>query len=341
MRRIRKANIKFISLVPKGANKLEPVYKADGSFTLGCLTKASDTFDDKGELLCVVYAAEHRDSQGDIADREAIKEAAYGFIANGAGIDISHDGKALPKDRARVAENFLVQKTDPRFHGWKDADGKDVDLEGAWASVIKIDCPELRKKYRSGEWAGVSMGGTAIVEQEKADVDRLIEALTKAVNPPKPPKIEETEMDAKEMKELLTGFATEIVKALKPEAPKPPETPKVEPKKAPVFKGRLDNERDLQLHERAVALFALEQGTDFNDPASIRDYRESVKVLKADWAAEDEAAGVVTTKTGPLDRPAPTTPTLGLAGISKEDQAYLNLGKTIAEDRNKKLQGVK
>ena len=95
-RRIRKANISFISLVPSGANKIEAVYKDDGSVTFGSLLKTSDTFDEQGLLTAVVYAPELRDSQGDIADAAVVKQMAHDFIANGAKIDIRHDGKAVP-----------------------------------------------------------------------------------------------------------------------------------------------------------------------------------------------------------------------------------------------------
>lgn len=333
MRRIRKANIEFISLVPNGANMLKPVYKEDGSFSFGCLSKAMDTFDEKGELLNVVYAPEHRDSQDDIADAEVIKDACYNYICKGGKIDIRHNGIAVPSEKARVGENFLVQKTDERFHGWKDRTGKEVDLTGAWATVIKIDDPELRKKYRSGEWAGVSMGGTAIVDQEKADIDRLIEVISKSLNTP--PKPEAKDMDKNEMKELFKELTTEIVKALKPEAPKP--EVKTEDKDAPVFKGKLDNLRDVQKHERDVFLYQLKKGTDWNDVESIKSYREAIATAKADWDKEDEAAGISKSSNGPTGVPFQPKSSVGnLTGISKEQADEWAAGEKAAELINKR-----
>lgn len=330
MRRIRKANIKFISLVPAGANKIEPVYKTDGSISFGTLVKAADNFDEQGELTAVVYAPDVRDSQGDIADKEVVKQMAYDFIGNGGSVDINHDGKPLPKEKARVGETFLVQKTDSRFHGWKDRNGNPVDLEGAWATVIKIDDPALRKNFRSGEWAGVSMGGTAIVEQEKADLEEFFERLAKAVNPPKP-KPEEVQMDKAEIKELFKEFSTELLKALKPEAPKT--EPKEEPKEeqAPVFKGSWENDRDVQKHARALQMFALKKGTDMSDPDAIKAYSESIKVLKAEWAEEDKAAGIDTAPTRSASKPVNIP-----VGISKLDAELLEAGRLIAESLNKK-----
>lgn len=334
MRRIRKAKIEFISLVPKGANKMAVVYKSDGSVSFETIIKASDAFDDAGELTAVVYAPEQRDSQGDIASAEVVKQMAHDFIANGGKVDIKHDGKSVPAEKARVAETFLVQKTDTRFHGWKDRDGNAVDLEGAWATVIKIEDPELRKKYRSGEWAGVSMGGTAIVDQEKADVDRLIEAISKMVNHPP----EETKMNAEEIKKaisdgfagLTTALATELAKAFpKKEEPKPVD----KADDAPKFTGKIDNERDLELHARKIHLHQLKKGTDFNDPESVRSYLAAVKISKQEWAEQDEAAGISATPTS--DTPAPARRVQNTQ-LSKLDQDLLEAGRLVGEQFNAK-----
>lgn len=342
MRRIKKAKINFISLVPAGANKIAPVYKTDGSVTFGTLVKA-DGFEDRGELTAIVYAPNMVDSQGDVADREVVKQMAYDFIANGAAIDIKHDGKALPHEKARVAETFIVQKTDTRFHGWKDRDGKDVDLEGAWATVIKIDDPDLRKRYKNGEWAGVSMGGTAVVEQEKADVERLVELLAKAINPPKEPDThmtpQELETITKTFKEGFTTMAAELVKALKPETPPAPkpEDKKVEEPKAPIFKGSLDDDRAVELHARQVELFNLKKSVDWSDAASIRSYKEQVAVRKAEWKEQDEADGIDTSEKQPVRKAgpangegAPNVPELKLVGLSKDAADMLKAGMAHA-----------
>jgi hypothetical protein len=47
---------------------------------------------------------------------------------------------------------------------FKDRAGSKVDVTGGWAVVIKIENEELRKKYRTGEWDGVSMAGPGRVE---------------------------------------------------------------------------------------------------------------------------------------------------------------------------------
>lgn len=289
MRRIKKAAIKFISLVPAGANLVDTVYKSDGTFTIGTLMKASDNFDEAGELTSVVYAPNFRDAQGDIADADVVKQMAHDFLANGGSIDINHDGKPLPREKARVAETFLVQKTDTRFHGWKDRNGNPVDLAGAWAAIIKIDDPELRKKYRSGDWAGVSMGGTAVVEAEKSgDLLRtFVELLSresaqtittqtnKQSNVMTPQEMQT--ILAENNKALLAGFA-ELAKTL---APKTEQKPADGGFPAHV----LANPRLLKKALREKEMQALAKSTlDVGDYAG---YREGLAEMKKAWADED------------------------------------------------------
>lgn len=322
MRRIKKAAIKFISLVPAGANKVDAVYKADGSFSFEPMVKASDNFDEEGELLAVVYPANMRDAQGDIADASVVKQMAHDFIANGAGIDINHDGKPVAKDRARVAETFLVRKTDERFHGWKDREGNSTDLTGAWAAVIKIDDPELRKKYRSGEWAGVSMGGTALVEAEKtagSSLDRLVDALKAfaAPNQATPTSTSKsTDMTPQELsavlaennKTILASFA-ELAKSIAPKA----ETKEVSKSANDIPDHVLSNPRLLKAHLRKMELRSLAETTlQVNDA---RGYREGLAELQKSWAEEDAAEKAASA--GPSKDTVPAEVAKGVATVTE------------------------
>lgn len=365
MRRIRKAKIEFISLVPAGANMLQPVYKTDGTVSFGALTKASDNFDEAGELTAVVYAPEHRDSQGDIASAEVVKQMAYDFVANGAKVDIRHDGKALPPEKARVGETFIVQKSDERFHGWKDKSGKDVDLTGAWATVIKIDDPELRQKYRNGEWAGVSMGGTAIVDQEKsATLDDFVAAIQKALNPTRPTEPESDTMNEEQFKilqkSLTDGFASlgeSLTKALAPKTDdkkvedKKTEDKKVE-KKAPVFKGDYGDEVAVRKHAIALEMFKLEKETDMEDPEQFQDFMEKSAELRAELAELKELQPEPTRqrrttfrKAGPGaggEHAASNVPDfLQVLPVSKEEHSAMAAGAAMADLHNKRLTGAK
>jgi Putative phage serine protease XkdF len=285
-RRIKKAKISFVSLVSRGANNLPVIYKsADNSLSLQTLSK----LDDQGELLAVVYAPEMRDTQGDIASAEVIKDAAYGFLAGEGGVDIMHDGRKLEPKDAFVAESFIVQKGDARFSGWTDLDGNAVELAGSWATVIKIENPELRRLYREGKWNGVSMGGTAVVEEDKSNkIDKFVEAFLDTFKD-KEKQMTPTELEAaiaKANAPVLTAL-TGLVEALtkKQEQPKPEQ--KLEAKKAPAYTGKPDDDVALAKHARALELHALQVEADLNSAEGIATYRAALAELKKKHADED------------------------------------------------------
>jgi hypothetical protein len=174
-RRIHKAKIKFLSLVPRGANRLTTILKEDGKgggtadFDLDMLVQKFDKT--KGELLAVVYAPEQRDAHGDIASAAVIKDMLYESAKDGLKIDIRHNEKALTKEQAYPVEQFIIQSNDPRFADTKDHTGNKVDVTGGWGIVLKILDPELIALYESGKWNGVSMAGSALVETEKSTTD--------------------------------------------------------------------------------------------------------------------------------------------------------------------------
>lgn len=332
-RRIKKAKIEFISLVPAGANKLQAVYKSDGTVELSALSK----LDEQGELLAVVYAPEHEDSQGDVASAAVIKEAAHEFVANGAKIDIRHDGKPVGAERARVAETFIVHKSDARFQGWKDRDGKDVNLEGAWATVIKIEDPALREKYRNGEWAGVSMGGTAIVESEKSDIGDLVQALKAALTPPAQNPKQDDDMNAEELKKALADTLkesmAELAKALKPE----PATPEPKKDEEPVFKGSYDDEKAVRKHSLEVQLHRLRKEVDFSDTDSVNEFLAKSAEIREALGVEEETKKPIR-KAGPAANPQKDVelPAWMQVPMSKEDSEAALAGAALADSLMKK-----
>lgn len=308
MRRITKAVIQFISLVPKGANKMKAVYKDDGSFEVQGITKSTG----EGYLTSVVYAPEHRDSQGDIASAEVIKDMAHQASRKGnPEIDIRHDGKPVGRDRAYVAESFIIGKGDVRFEDWKDTEGNPVDLEGAWATVIKIEDPELRALYEKGEFAAVSMGGTATVESDDASIKEFVDSYL-SKHPTLNPSQEDDEMKPEDLKKAMEEALQPITKTVgdltakveklekgdeKPE-PKEPEkkTEETEDPNAPVFKGDLEDEDALVEFERVTSVYNLRKEADLKTPKGIRAYKEALKLLKEEW---EEANGMEWPKAEP------------------------------------------
>lgn len=168
-RRILSADIKYISLVTRGANQFKTIYKRENDTVEASFLICKNLTDmEKGELTAVVYAPDHTDSDEETADAEVIKEMAYNAAKNGFEIDIMHNERPVRKEDAYIAEYFIIQKGDSRFDDLKDYEGNSVDVTGGWGVVMKIENEELREKYRSGEWDGVSMGGRAVIEDIKS-----------------------------------------------------------------------------------------------------------------------------------------------------------------------------
>lgn len=363
MKRIKKAKVKYISLCPKGKNKLPTLYKEDGADYLDLpmlLCKGPD-FDDKGELLAVVYMPENPDADEHVASADVIKEMAYDFQKEDGQIDIRHDGKPVDKDRAFLAETFIVQKGDPRFSELRDYNGENVDATDSWGVVIKLEDPELRKAYREDGWQGVSLAGPALlVDETKEDTSNLEYEM-------KPEELEQvleknnsSVLDGLKslVKELFTGKTEKSTEepAPKPVAKEEPETPKEELE--PVFKGDITNPEDVEAHCQALEAFELKKKLKLNDPVALRKHLDSLKKSKGDPKKEEnpEVAAILAEKAEVEERLAKAQkasnqplqkenqdeeflasgPGFFVEGLSKEDQDLIKLGRLIGQNVNKR-----
>lgn len=323
LKRITKAEIKFLSLCPRGANRMPVVYKDDDHFDLETLVKVSE---DAGEILAVVYAPNLVDAQGEFADADVIKQMAYGFARDRGNVDIRHDNVAVKPSQAYVAESFIVAKGDERFADFKDANGKAVDVTGAWATVVKVDDPELRAKYRTGAWQGISMGGRAArAEVAKADesrLEKLVKIIKELVAPTKA-AAQETPMTADELKKAIES----VLDARGVKAPEAPATP-TPADDAPSFVGDVTKAEDIASFEAAVAQHEIKKGLASKDPAVRTRAIEAAKklaapVAKADGASADPKAAEIARLEKELAaaKGAPTTGTPA-AVVSKEQKDY-------------------
>jgi putative serine protease XkdF len=263
-RKIKGAVCKSIALCKRGKNGLTTLFKSSLAEAAPETMSRGDM--EKGELLTVVALPDWIDEDGDEFDSASVlEEMAHTFIAEGANVDIEHDGKPLSREQVRPVESFIIQPSDARFKNWPTYDGKSVDASGGWAVKFKIDDPQLRAAYRAGEWDGVSLFGPAAVEQLalKAASQRVAARMGRRDN-------QEHEMTLDEMKALLAAERTQIVELVKstvaglmakPEAPKqePKEEPKAEAPKAPVFAGDASKAEDLEAHAKALRTFELNE----------------------------------------------------------------------------------
>jgi hypothetical protein len=299
-KRILKAKIDFISLCPKGANTLKTVYKAeDGQDQDVSFSVLSKDMTEQGELLAVVYSPDLVDSQGDTASAEVIKEMAYGFARDGKGIDIRHNSELVAKEAAFIAESFIIQKDDPRFKGFKDYEGTEIDVTGGWGAVIKIEDEDLRKKYKSGEWGGISMGGLMLAQDadENKSVLKSIKDLLNKVMEKQNSKNTEIDMDAKELAALLATNNTALVAALKEVlAPKAKTAEEVAAEKLakenadkkvlglgyvkPMLKDQPSTE-ELARFEKEMSIFELSKAVDREDVKAVREFQAMAKDIAA------------------------------------------------------------
>lgn len=279
-RRIKSADIRFVSLCPRGMNGLRTLYKSDGdgkggTVTIEPLLKECEGFLEKGQLVAAVWVPDRADKEGDWADRETIEKMAHSFARNGLKIDLKHDERTLTVDQAYVAESFVIQKGDPRFSDLKDYDGTPVNAEGGWGAVFQIDDPQLRKEYREGKWGGVSMAGPALVVDEdppRPMVEKMRSLLDK----------DQIDMTAEELQKaleasnatLLAGI-TELMKGGSGTEEKPKDVPALD----------LTNEAEVKKHLRALELSQI----DINDPEALRKHLQTFGGERSDEVTEAKA----------------------------------------------------
>lgn len=305
-RRITSAKVTHVSLVSRGANKCPVLMKSGGRVEFSMLFKAAE---EEGLLLGLVYVPEENgavDTQGDVAPRTVVKQMAHGFISNGAHLDIEHDLNVLTPEQASVAETFLVQKGDKRFEGWVDNHGKPVDATDAWAMVIKVSDPALKKAVKDGHIAGLSLFGLAEVEPiEKSTsiLETMNEAQLKAL------------LDARDA-QLLEAI-TKMVKPAAPATPPAPPTPPAPEKVVVKFEGDPNKLEDLKAHKEKLLFASL----DLSKAEDLAKWEAHVAAKNAKPAPKSPA---------PSNQPVGDPPTPD--GEKSDEQLYkggAELGKKI------------
>ncbi len=293
-RDILKAKIGFISLCPAGANTIRTMYKADGKNENIKLVTINKDMTEQGELVCVVYAPDIVDTQGDMASEKVIKEFAYDFAKSGGNIDIIHNEKALDSSDIFIAESMIIQKNDPRFSDMKDYAGNEVDVTGGWGVILKVENEDLRKLYRSGEWGGISMGGTMIVKdvsEETSVIKMLKELLPSIIKSKQKENKSETDMEltkeniieiVKAVKEATTAEKTEAEKVAKEAAEKA--SKEQGDKKLglgftlPVLKSD-PTEEDITKHRKVLKIFELSKAVDPNNATALFEFEQQAKEI--------------------------------------------------------------
>lgn len=164
-RSISDAQIQFVSLVDKAANKKSFLItkSEDGKASFSAYGKIVKTDTDSHYVTGIVYEPMTEDSQGDYMTEEEIRKAAHWFAKNGDGIDIQHNFEKFEK--AEVVENWIA-KADFEI-------GKEKIKKGTWLMTVEITDPDVWAAVEKGEITGFSMGGTGIYSENDVDPDSL------------------------------------------------------------------------------------------------------------------------------------------------------------------------
>lgn len=164
-RSISDAQIQFVSLVDKAANKKSFLItkSEDGKASFSAYGKIVKTDADSHYVTGIVYEPMTEDSQGDYMTEEEIRKAAHWFAKNGDGIDIQHNFEKFEK--AEVVENWIA-KADFEI-------GKEKIKKGTWLMTVEITDPDVWAAVEKGEITGFSMGGTGIYSEDDVDPDSL------------------------------------------------------------------------------------------------------------------------------------------------------------------------
>lgn len=157
---LKQLDVRYISLVDKGANNRELIYKAAGSpdpEATGQIRKQLEIIrkdEEKRLIYCTVYAPDEADAHGDGMTADEIEKAAHGFLAAGRTnqVDKQHDEEP---DEGLIVESFVLKGSDERFEGEKD---------GSWVVAIKVLDDETWEEIKKGEITGVSLQGYAVKE---------------------------------------------------------------------------------------------------------------------------------------------------------------------------------
>ena len=147
--------------VPLFSQTLHPVAKIEKATLKKKDGKEGEQFDEPIELVPVAKGDEHivygivyepntEDAQGDQANAEEIKKAAYDFMEHCQDFKVMHKGK---KVKIRILENYIAPVA--------FSIGKRKVKKGSWVLVTRVLDKKVWEDIKSGKLTGYSMAGYA------------------------------------------------------------------------------------------------------------------------------------------------------------------------------------
>ncbi len=161
---IKNAQISFVSLVDKAANKKKfAIIKAEAAPTFEKSIPILKVDDEKRIVTGIVYEPDVLDAHGEFMTAEEIEKAAHQFLKDFRNIDKQHDFVA---GQAEVVESWIAKEA-----------GKlgDQDIvKGTWLMSVHVPDDDTWGEIKKGELTGFSMGGVGerVEHVEKSEVEQ-------------------------------------------------------------------------------------------------------------------------------------------------------------------------
>ena len=168
LKKIVKASITHVSLVPKGANGIDfLIVKGEDAPTVAADVPILKVDKEKRIVTGVVYEPNVPDSQGDFMEADTIEKTAYAFMENHQNIDIKHDFKT--NDQLKVIESYIAKS--------EETIGNKKVQPGTWIMSVKVNDDTIWEGVKKGDFNGFSMGGTGV--KEEVQIEETPTSITK------------------------------------------------------------------------------------------------------------------------------------------------------------------
>lgn len=146
---IKNAQISFVSLVDKAANKKKfAIIKAEAKPTFERSIPILKVDDEKRIVTGIVYEPDVADAHDEFMTAEEIEKSAHQFLKDYRNIDKQHDFVA---GQAEVVESWIAKEASKL--------GEQDIQKGTWLLSVHVPDDETWDEIKKGELTGFSMGG--------------------------------------------------------------------------------------------------------------------------------------------------------------------------------------
>lgn len=161
---IKNAQISFVSLVDKAANKKKfAIIKAESTPTFERSVPILKVDDEKRIVTGIVYEPDVQDAHGEFMTAEEIEKSAHQFLRDYRNIDKQHDFVA---GQADVVESWITKEAGKL--------GEQDVVKGTWLMSVHVPDDDTWGEIKKGELTGFSMGGVGerVEHVEKSEIEQ-------------------------------------------------------------------------------------------------------------------------------------------------------------------------